>query len=85
MADSFSYEQLIASGEGRLFTPESGRLPLPPMLMFDRITHIDSDGGAHGLGKIVAELDVKPCGFSPAISRATRSCRDAWGWTPCGN
>jgi len=60
MADSFSYEQLIASGEGKLFTPDSGRLPLPPMLMFDRITHIDADGGAHGLGKIVAELDVKP-------------------------
>ena len=60
MADSFSYQQLIASGEGKLFGPDSGRLPLPPMLMFDRITHIDSDGGAHGLGKIVAELDVKP-------------------------
>ncbi|HMN20894.1 MAG TPA: bifunctional 3-hydroxydecanoyl-ACP dehydratase/trans-2-decenoyl-ACP isomerase [Ottowia sp.] len=60
MAESFSYEQLIASGEGRLFGPAAGRLPLPPMLMFDRITHIDSDGGAHGLGKIVAELDVKP-------------------------
>jgi 3-hydroxyacyl-[acyl-carrier protein] dehydratase/trans-2-decenoyl-[acyl-carrier protein] isomerase len=60
MADSFSYEQLIASGEGRLFGADSGRLPLPPMLMFDRITHIDSDGGAHGLGKIRAELDVRP-------------------------
>ena len=60
MAESFSYDQLIASGEGRLFGPDSGRLPLPPMLMFDRITHIDSDGGAHGLGRIVAELDVKP-------------------------
>ncbi len=60
MAESFSYEQLIASGEGRLFTPDSGRLPLPPMLMFDRITHIDADGGAHGLGRIRAELDVRP-------------------------
>ena len=60
MVESFTYEQLIASGEGRLFTPESGRLPLPPMLMFDRITHIDDDGGAHGLGRIRAELDVKP-------------------------
>ena len=59
MADSFSYEQLIASGEGKLFSADSGRLPLPPMLMFDRITHIDTDGGAHGLGKIVAELDIK--------------------------
>ena len=43
MAESFSYEQLIASGEGRLFSPDSGRLPLPPMLMFDRITHIDAE------------------------------------------
>lgn len=60
MVESFSYEQLIASGEGRLFGPDAGRLPLPPMLMFDRITHIDSEGGAYGLGKIVAELDVKP-------------------------
>ena len=60
MVESFTYEQLIASGEGRLFTPESGRLPLPPMLMFDRITHIDDDGGAHGLGCIRAELDIKP-------------------------
>ena len=60
MVESFTYEQLIASGEGRLFTPESGRLPLPPMLMFDRITHIDDDGGAHGLGRIRAELDIKP-------------------------
>ena len=55
MAESFSYDQLIASGEGRLFTPESGRLPLPPMLMFDRITHIASDDGPHGLdvGRVV--------------------------------
>ena len=60
MAESFSYEQLIASGEGKLFGADSGRLPLPPMLMFDRITHIDEDGGEHGLGKIVAELDVNP-------------------------
>lgn len=60
MKDSFSYEQLIASGEGTLFDPESGRLPLPPMLMFDRIVHIDTDGGEHGLGQIKAELDIHP-------------------------
>jgi 3-hydroxyacyl-[acyl-carrier protein] dehydratase/trans-2-decenoyl-[acyl-carrier protein] isomerase len=60
MAESFSYEQLIASGEGRLFGARQRTPALPPMLMFDRITHIDSDGGAHGLGRIVAELDVKP-------------------------
>lgn len=60
MKDSFSYDQLIASGEGTLFGPGSGRLPLPPMLMFDRITHIDDDGGAHGLGRVEAELDIRP-------------------------
>ena len=59
-ADSFSYDQLIESAEGRLFGPDSGRLPLPPMLMFDRITHIDADGGANGLGRIRAELDIRP-------------------------
>ncbi len=60
MVDSFSYDQLIASGEGRLFGPDAGRLPLPPMLMFDRVTRIDDDGGAHGLGRIEAELDIRP-------------------------
>ena len=60
MKDAFSYEQLIASGEGTLFDPGSGRLPLPPMLMFDRITHIDDDGGAHGLVRVEAELDIRP-------------------------
>jgi len=60
MTDSFSYEQLIASGEGRLFGPQAGRLPLPPMLMFDRVTHIDDHGGAHGHGHIEAELDIRP-------------------------
>ena len=60
MAESFSYEQLIASGEGRLFTPDSGRLPLPPMLMFDRITEISETGGANGKGVIRAEMDVRP-------------------------
>ncbi len=30
------------------------------MLMFDRITRIADNGGEHGKGEIVAELDVKP-------------------------
>ena len=36
------------------------QLPLPPMLMFDRITEITEQGGEHGKGLIRAELDVKP-------------------------
>ena len=57
---SLSYEDLIASGEGRLHGPANAQLPLPPMLMFDRITSITEDGGAYGKGKMVAELDIKP-------------------------
>ena len=57
---SYSYDDLIACGHGSVFGPGNARLPLPPMLMFDRITHVSSDGGAHGKGQIVAELDVRP-------------------------
>jgi 3-hydroxyacyl-[acyl-carrier protein] dehydratase / trans-2-decenoyl-[acyl-carrier protein] isomerase len=60
MPDSFSRDQLIASGKGELFGPDSGRLPLPPMLMFDRITAISDEGGAYGQGQILAELDITP-------------------------
>lgn len=57
---SYDYDDLIACGHGELFGPGNARLPLPPMLMFDRITHVSADGGAHGKGQIRAELDVKP-------------------------
>jgi|SRR5689334_7820854 len=57
---SLSYEDLIASGEGRLHGPGNAQLPLPPMLMFDRITHISDTGGVHGKGAVVAEFDVRP-------------------------
>lgn len=43
-----------------MFGPGNAQLPAPPMLMFDRITHIDSVGGTFDKGMIVAELDVKP-------------------------
>jgi 3-hydroxyacyl-[acyl-carrier protein] dehydratase / trans-2-decenoyl-[acyl-carrier protein] isomerase len=57
---SYSYEELIICGRGELFGPGNAQLPLPPMLMFDRITSITKDGGAAGLGSVTAELDVKP-------------------------
>jgi 3-hydroxyacyl-[acyl-carrier protein] dehydratase / trans-2-decenoyl-[acyl-carrier protein] isomerase len=56
----FFYEDLLACARGELFGPGNAQLPLPPMLMFDRITHISESGGEHGKGEIVAELDVKP-------------------------
>ena len=56
----YGYEDLLACGRGELFGPGNAQLPLPPMLMFDRITEISKDGGAAGLGKVVAEFDIKP-------------------------
>ncbi|HET7395397.1 MAG TPA: 3-hydroxyacyl-[acyl-carrier-protein] dehydratase FabA [Gammaproteobacteria bacterium] len=57
---SFTRDELLACGRGEMFGPGNGQLPLPNMLMFDRITEIDSDGGKHGKGHIVAELDIHP-------------------------
>ena len=57
---SFSYEELLQCGHGELFGPGNARLPLPPMLMFDRITKISDEGGSYGKGEIMAELDVRP-------------------------
>lgn len=57
---SFTYEDLIACGHGTLFGDGNAQLPLPPMLMFDRITRIGTTGGAYDKGEVVAELDIKP-------------------------
>jgi 3-hydroxyacyl-[acyl-carrier protein] dehydratase/trans-2-decenoyl-[acyl-carrier protein] isomerase len=57
---AFDYEALLSCGRGELFGPGNAQLPLPPMLMFDRITSIGEAGGEHGKGHIRAELDVKP-------------------------
>jgi 3-hydroxyacyl-[acyl-carrier protein] dehydratase / trans-2-decenoyl-[acyl-carrier protein] isomerase len=56
----FSYEDLIACAEGRLFGPGNPQLPKPGMLMVDRITHIDDTSGAYAKGQVVAELDINP-------------------------
>ncbi|MDX2257394.1 MAG: 3-hydroxyacyl-[acyl-carrier-protein] dehydratase FabA [Hyphomicrobiaceae bacterium] len=55
---SYDYAGLLACGRGELFGPGNAQLPLPPMLMFDEISHISEEGGAHGKGQIVAGLAV---------------------------
>jgi 3-hydroxydecanoyl-[acyl-carrier-protein] dehydratase (EC 4.2.1.60) len=57
---SYSKEDLITCGEGRLFGPGNAQLPLREMLMMDRITRIASEGGTYGKGVIEAELDIHP-------------------------
>ena len=56
---AYSYDDLIKCGNGELFGPGNAKLPLPPMLMFDRITEIREDGGAFKKGILRAELDIK--------------------------
>ena len=56
---SYSYKELINCGNGELFGPENAKLPLPPMLMFDRITEIRENSGIFNKGSIKAELDIK--------------------------
>ena len=56
---SYSYEELISCGNGKLFGPGNAKLPLPPMLMFDRISEVSENTGGFKKGSIKAELDVK--------------------------
>jgi len=57
-AHAYSYDDLIESGENSLFGQGNAKLPLPPMLMFDRISQIDETGGEYSKGQIIADLDV---------------------------
>jgi 3-hydroxyacyl-[acyl-carrier protein] dehydratase / trans-2-decenoyl-[acyl-carrier protein] isomerase len=55
---SFEYEDLLACARGELFGMGNAQLPLPPMLMFERIASIAEEGGAHGKGQVVAEMKI---------------------------
>ena len=58
--NSYTREDLLACSQGELFGPGNSQLPAPNMLMMDRIVSITSDGGEHGNGEIIAELDITP-------------------------
>jgi 3-hydroxyacyl-[acyl-carrier protein] dehydratase/trans-2-decenoyl-[acyl-carrier protein] isomerase len=58
--NQYSYQELIDCGHGKVFGDGNARLPLPNMLMMDRIVHISEEGGEFGKGEIIAELDIKP-------------------------
>lgn len=58
--NSFNYDELLQCGRTELFGPGNAQLPLPPMLMLDRIVRISEEGGAYGKGQIIAELDIRP-------------------------
>ena len=57
--ESYNYQELLDCGKGILFGKGNAKLPLPPMLMFDRITKITKAGGKFNKGYLKAELDIK--------------------------
>ncbi len=57
---SLTYGELLKSGRGELYGPANAQLPLPPMLMMDRITLLTDEGGKYGKGEMIAELDINP-------------------------
>lgn len=59
-ASAYGRAELLICAQGGLFGLDNARLPAPPMLMLDRITRIARDGGAHGKGELLAELDIRP-------------------------
>lgn len=58
--NAFTRDELLACGHGQMFGQGNAQLPLPNMLMIDRITRINATGGAHGKGEVIAELDIHP-------------------------
>ena len=65
--NKYTYEDLISCGEGNLFGNGNARLPSPPMLMFDKITEINDDGGNY---KSILEFEiVSPRRIAAAASK----------------
>lgn len=58
--NQYDRDELLACGYGDMFGPGNAQLPVPNMLMMDRILEINSDGGEHGKGQMIAELDIDP-------------------------
>ena len=58
--EALDREQLLACGRGEMFGPGNAQLPVPNMLMMDRMVKISDGGGAYGKGEIIAELDIHP-------------------------
>lgn len=58
--NSYSHDELLSCGRGELFGPGNAQLPMPPMLMLDRITNISDEDGKYGKGFVEAEFDIHP-------------------------
>ena len=57
---SYTHDDLISCAKGEMFGQGNPQLPMPPMLMCDRITQINEAGGSYDKGHVYAEFDLKP-------------------------
>lgn len=84
--ESYTKEDLLASGRGELFGAKGPQLPAPSMLMMDRVIKMTETGGNFDKGYVEAELDINPdlwffgCHFigDPVMP-------GCWVSTPCGS
>lgn len=84
--ESYTKEDLLASGRGELFGAKGPQLPAPNMLMIDRVVKMTETGGNFDKGMLKQSwISIRICGSSDATSLAIRLCRDAWAWTQCGS
>ena len=54
------YDGLISCAKGEMFGPGNPQLPMPPMLMFDRIIEISDNAGKASKGHVIAEFQIQP-------------------------
>ena len=54
------YDGLISCAKGEMFGSGNPQLPMPPMLMFDRIIEISDNAGKVSKGHVVAEFQIQP-------------------------
>lgn len=84
--ESYTKEDLLASGRGELFGAKGPQLPAPNMLMMDRVVKMTETGGNFDKGMLKQSwISIRICGSSDATLSAIRLCRDAWAWTQCGS
>lgn len=58
--NSYDLQGLLSCARGELFGEGNAKLPMPPMLMMDRIVNISDKGGSADKGEIHAEFDINP-------------------------
>ena len=78
--NSYAADEVLVCTKGELFGQDKPKLPAPPMLMLDRVTEINNNGGQYNRGELKAELDLHDdLWFLSATLLGILLCQDALG------